>query len=136
MNLLRSIVVIENLLFVEPGELRQRAPNVRECVSRTATHSCAPVPSRAAVIAVVFGQYGTARADIVDEWSTITPAAAPQLKPAALDAKTTALLMLDFLPPNCGKSPRCVDVAGESEADARRRPRRATRWSSIRNFRR
>jgi len=62
-----------------------------------------------AVVAVVLGQYGTARADIIDEWNTIKPpAAAPGLKPVALDAKSTALLMLDFLPPNCGASPRCI----------------------------
>jgi nicotinamidase-related amidase len=50
----------------------------------------------------------SARADVIDEWSTIAVPPPPALKPAALDAKTTALLMLDFLPPNCGAAPRCL----------------------------
>jgi nicotinamidase-related amidase len=33
---------------------------------------------------------------------------APTLKPVAVDPKTTALLMLDFMNQNCGKRPRCV----------------------------
>jgi nicotinamidase-related amidase len=60
------------------------------------------------LIAAVFGTVGTARADIIDEWSTIAIPAPPALKPVQLDAPTTALLMLDFLPSNCGSSPRCV----------------------------
>jgi nicotinamidase-related amidase len=61
-----------------------------------------------AVAAAMLGQCGTARADIIDEWNTVTIPPPPALKPAQLDAKTTALLMLDFLPGNCGSSPRCV----------------------------
>jgi nicotinamidase-related amidase len=61
-----------------------------------------------AVIAAMLGQCGTARADIIDEWNTLTIPPPPALKPAQLEAKTTALLMLDFLPGNCGASPRCV----------------------------
>jgi len=33
---------------------------------------------------------------------------APALKPVTVDAKTTALLMLDFMNQNCGKRPRCL----------------------------
>ena len=33
---------------------------------------------------------------------------APTLKPVTIDAKTTALLMLDFMNQNCGKRPRCL----------------------------
>lgn len=51
---------------------------------------------------------GDARAgDIVEEWATIKPAA-PTLKPVAVEAKSTALLMLDFMKQNCGKRPRCL----------------------------
>ena len=47
-------------------------------------------------------------ADIVDEWASVKAPAAPTLKPVTVDAKTTALLMLDFMKQNCGKRPRCV----------------------------
>ena len=45
--------------------------------------------------------------DVVNEWASVK-AAAPALKPITVDAKTTALLMLDFMQQNCGKRPRCV----------------------------
>ena len=48
-------------------------------------------------------------ANIVDEWASIKAPAAPTLKPVTVEAKTTALLMLDFMNQNCGKRPRCVD---------------------------
>jgi len=47
--------------------------------------------------------------DIVAEWASIKAPAAPALKPVTVEAKTTALLMLDFMKQNCGKRPRCVD---------------------------
>ena len=56
---------------------------------------CAAVPSAGA-------------ANIIEEWASVKPPAPPELKPVTLDPKTTALLMLDFLPPNCGVRPRCV----------------------------
>lgn len=46
--------------------------------------------------------------NIVDEWTSIKPPAAPTLKPVTVDPKTTALLMLDFMNQNCGKRPRCL----------------------------
>ena len=46
--------------------------------------------------------------EIVAEWASIKAPAAPALKPVTVDAKTTALLMLDFMKQNCGKRPRCV----------------------------
>jgi nicotinamidase-related amidase len=61
-----------------------------------------------AVTVALFAGSSPARADVIDEWTTITAPPPPALKPAALDPKTTALLMLDFLPPNCGASPRCM----------------------------
>lgn len=45
---------------------------------------------------------------IVDEWASIKAPAAPELKPATLDPKTTALLVLDFVNPNCTSRPRCM----------------------------
>lgn len=45
---------------------------------------------------------------IVDEWASIKAPAAPELKQAALDPKTTALLVLDFVNPNCTSRPRCM----------------------------
>jgi len=48
--------------------------------------------------------------DIVDEWSKVSPPPAPAIKQVKVDPKTTALLMLDFVPhdPYCGdRKPRC-----------------------------
>lgn len=45
---------------------------------------------------------------IVDEWANVKAPPAPQLKPVTVDAKTTALLMIDFMKPTCGVRPRCV----------------------------
>src|SRR4029078_7582355 len=47
--------------------------------------------------------------NIVDDWARIKAPAAPTLKPVTVEAKTTALLMLDFMNQNCGKRARCVD---------------------------
>ncbi len=49
-------------------------------------------------------------ANIIDEWASVKAPAVPQLKPVAVDPKTTALLLLDFVPhdPYCGPGkPRC-----------------------------
>lgn len=45
---------------------------------------------------------------IVDEWPNVKVPAAPALKPVTVDPKTTALLMLDFVAPNCNPRPRCL----------------------------
>jgi nicotinamidase-related amidase len=45
---------------------------------------------------------------IVDEWPSVKAPPAPALKPVTVDPKTTALLMLDFVPPTCGTRPRCM----------------------------
>ena len=44
-----------------------------------------------------------AAGDIIDEWASIRRRPAPTLKAVTVDPKTTALLMLDFMKPNCGK---------------------------------
>src|ERR1019366_9429684 len=46
--------------------------------------------------------------DIIKEWATVKPPQAPELKPATIDPKTTALLILDLMKGNCGIRPRCV----------------------------
>ena len=46
---------------------------------------------------------------IVDEWASVKAPPPPALKPVTVDPKTTALLMLDFLPSYyCSDDPRCV----------------------------
>jgi isochorismate hydrolase len=63
----------------------------------------------AAPLMVVLSLAGPAGAQtIVDDWTNVTVPAAPALKPAALDSKTTALLVLDFLRQNCAPQPRCI----------------------------
>src|SRR5262252_9224343 len=65
----------------------------------------------AASLAIAASTYGVlpARAtDVIAEWSTIQMPPPPTLKPVAIDPKSTALLLLDFMTENCGKRPRCV----------------------------
>jgi nicotinamidase-related amidase len=51
----------------------------------------------------------TRAADIIDEWASVKAPPPPELKPVTVDAKTTALLVMDFLPGGyCAKQPRCV----------------------------
>lgn len=45
---------------------------------------------------------------IIDEWATIKAPPPPELKSVTIDAKTTALLLLDFGKQNCGQRPRCL----------------------------
>jgi nicotinamidase-related amidase len=45
---------------------------------------------------------------IVDKWAAVPLPPAPALKEVTVDAKSTALLMLDFMSQNCGKRPACV----------------------------
>lgn len=54
------------------------------------------------------GAMAQANTTIVDEWANIKAPAAPELKAAQLDPKTTALLVLDFVSPNCTSRPRCM----------------------------
>ena len=64
-----------------------------------------------ATVTVLSGAIGSpARAaNIIDEWASVKAPATPELKPVTVDPKTTALLMLDFLPSlYCSDDPRCV----------------------------
>jgi nicotinamidase-related amidase len=47
-------------------------------------------------------------ADITTEWANVRPPPAPELKPAVVEPKTTALLILDLMKTNCGVRPRCL----------------------------
>lgn len=51
---------------------------------------------------------GASAQTIVDEWSSVKAPPAPELKAVTVDPKTTALLMLDFVTPNCTLRPRCM----------------------------
>jgi len=45
--------------------------------------------------------------DITTEWASVKPPPVPELRPATVEPKTTALLVLDFMKTNCGVRPRC-----------------------------
>jgi nicotinamidase-related amidase len=45
--------------------------------------------------------------DITTEWASVKPPPVPDLKPATIEPKTTALLILDLMKANCGVRPRC-----------------------------
>lgn len=45
---------------------------------------------------------------IIDDWANAKAPPAPELKSVNLDTKSTALLMLDFVTPNCTSRPRCM----------------------------
>lgn len=48
-------------------------------------------------------------ADIIAEWGSVKAPPPPALKPVTADPKTTALLLMDFLPKYyCAEKPRCV----------------------------
>jgi len=49
---------------------------------------------------------------IVDEWASVQAPPPPVLKPAAVDVKTTALLILDIVRQGCNaeRRPRCLDT--------------------------
>src|ERR1700736_4974719 len=55
-----------------------------------------------------FGISAAAANDIISEWAPGKPPPAPELKPVALEGKTTALLMLDLMKIGCSARPRCL----------------------------
>jgi nicotinamidase-related amidase len=63
-----------------------------------------------ATAALAAGAVSAQAGDIIDEWANVKAPPAPALKPVTVDAKSTALLLLDFVPhdPYCGPGkPRC-----------------------------
>ena len=72
-------------------------------------HRFAPVLAVVAAVALASAAGVPARAgDVIGEWSNAKAPPPPELKPVTVDAKTTALLMLDLLQQNCGRRPRCL----------------------------
>lgn len=61
-----------------------------------------------AALVTIAGSAPATAQSVIDEWASIKTPPAPPLKPASVEAKTTALLMLDFMEQNCSKRPRCV----------------------------
>src|SRR5258708_13147859 len=61
----------------------------------------------AGVLMIAFAA-SSSTADILNDWTTVKPPAAPELKPVTLEGSTTALLILDMMKANCGARPRCV----------------------------
>jgi hypothetical protein len=63
-------------------------------------------------VAAAFGASPARAADVTTEWSSIQMPPPPQLKPATVDPKTTALLLFDFMDRNCNAKdrPRCLTV--------------------------
>jgi nicotinamidase-related amidase len=45
---------------------------------------------------------------IVDDWANIKPPPPPELKSVKINAKDTALIVLDIVKQNCGPRPRCI----------------------------
>jgi nicotinamidase-related amidase len=54
--------------------------------------------------------YSAQANDITMEWATVKLPPAPELKPATVEPKTTALLILDLMKANCGVRPRCIST--------------------------
>ncbi len=56
--------------------------------------------------------------DVIEDWALAKAPAAPALKDATVDPKTTALLVLDFMRTNCNQErrPRCVESLPKAKA--------------------
>lgn len=59
---------------------------------------------------IAFHGAAPAQTNVIDDWGKVTPPPAPALKPASLDAKTTALMVMDFVKLTCNEKsrPSCV----------------------------
>jgi nicotinamidase-related amidase len=64
----------------------------------------------AAIAAIAILAVHPARAQsVIEDWASVKVPAAPELKPATVDPKTTALLVLDLLKQSCNdQRPRCL----------------------------
>ena len=64
----------------------------------------------AVTAALGLGAQSLQAASIIDEWASVKAPPPPALKPVTVDAKTTALLMLDFVKSTCNaeRGKRCV----------------------------
>lgn len=63
-----------------------------------------------AVIALMALQTPASGQTVVDEWTSVKIPPSPEIRPASLDPKTTALLLLDFNKQTCSteRRPRCI----------------------------
>ena len=57
---------------------------------------------------VMLGISSLSAQSLLDEWASVKAPPVPEIKPVTIDTKTTALLMLDFVTPNCSQRPRCM----------------------------
>lgn len=76
-------------------------------------------------------------ADVIAEWASVKAPPPPELKPVTVDPKTTALLMMDFLPKfYCADKPRCVAAlpALKKLLDAARAAKATVIYSIAGNF--
>ena len=71
---------------------------------------CAVVAALAFAAAIGFQSAASAQT-IIDQWSSVTAPPAPALKPANLNPKTTALLVMDFVKQTCNEKARPTCVA-------------------------
>lgn len=69
-------------------------------------------------VAAVAAMLVTSRAMALDlsEWPSIQMPPPPELKPATVDPKTSALFLFDFMTENCGARPRCVEIVPKLKA--------------------
>jgi nicotinamidase-related amidase len=71
--------------------------------------------SRSIVFGIMAAAFGACSpsavaATIIDEWDSVKPEPAPELKPVTIDVKTTALIVMDIVKGSCNdqRRPRCV----------------------------
>ena len=60
--------------------------------------------------AAVMASFGAQAQGVLDDWASVKMPPAPALKPAAVDPKTTALMLFDFTTQTCSQErrPRCA----------------------------
>lgn len=65
-----------------------------------------------ATAGIIAGAASVRAGNIIDEWANVKPPAAPTLKPAEVDIKTTALFIIDMVAETCNAQarPRCVET--------------------------
>jgi nicotinamidase-related amidase len=69
-----------------------------------------------ALAAVSYAATTAHAGDVVADWPTIGMPPPPELKPATVDPKTTALFLFDFMNTNCNARPRCVESVPKLKA--------------------
>lgn len=91
--------------FIFHHDTQEKSMKKQQSTSR---HALAIGLAAALALALALAAAAASAQTIVDEWSTVKPPPAPELKPVTIDPKTSALLMLDFVAPNCTQRPRCM----------------------------